>query len=162
MKVQDLMISDPVFCTPETNLASAVEMLQNYNCGILPVVDAAGKVTGVVTDRDICIALGTRNQSAAQITVRELASPAVYVCKAQDDVRSALQTMAQRKVRRLPVVDAAGKLAGILSMDDIIIHVKTTLGTHADGPTNEEVLDTLRKVYGMKLPAVVPKHAVVA
>jgi CBS domain-containing protein len=161
MKVQDLMISDPVFCTPELNLGAAVEMLSKYNCGILPVVDAAGKVTGVVTDRDICIGLGMRNQSAAEIVVGELASPAVYVCKAQDDVRSALQTMAQKRVRRLPVVDAAGKLVGILSIDDIILHVKA-LGTYPDGPTNEEVVDSLRQIYGMKLPAVVPKHTAVA
>ena len=162
MKVQDLMISDPVFCTPEMNLGTAVEMLWNYNCGVLPVVDTTGKVTGVVTDRDICIALGTRNQAAGQIKVGDVATTTVYSCKAQEDIRSALQTMAQKKVRRLPVVDAADKLVGILSMDDIILHVKATLGTQADGPTNEEVVDTLRQVYGMKLPAVVPKRAAVA
>ena len=62
MKVKDAMSKTPVFCRLETNLGSAVEMLWNHNCGMLPVVDAQRQVVGVITDRDIAIALGTRNQ----------------------------------------------------------------------------------------------------
>src|SRR5574340_880164 len=62
MKVADVMMGTPASCTETTNLAAAVEILWERNCGIVPVVNPDGKVTGVVTDRDICIALGTRNR----------------------------------------------------------------------------------------------------
>lgn len=58
MKVKDVMVGTPASCTTETNLGAAVEVLWNQNCGILPVVNEEEKVIGVVTDRDMCIALG--------------------------------------------------------------------------------------------------------
>jgi predicted transcriptional regulator len=62
MKVRDVMVGTPVWCSYETNLGAAVERLWNQDCGILPIVNSEGKVTAVATDRDICIALGTRNR----------------------------------------------------------------------------------------------------
>ena len=67
MKVKDAMSKAPVFCNLETNLGAVVEMLWDHNCGILPVVDAQRQVVGVITDRDIAIALGTRNQPPVEI-----------------------------------------------------------------------------------------------
>ena len=58
MKVQDAMMGTPIFCSPETNLGSAIELLWGRNCGVLLIVDAMQKVIGVVTDRDLCVALG--------------------------------------------------------------------------------------------------------
>jgi len=121
MKVGDVMTKSPAFCSPETNLAVAVEILWNRNCGILPVVDSNEKLIGVVTDRDICVALGTRNQLPGEITVKDVASGKVVVAKPEDDLRRALATMAEAKVRRLPIVDAVGRLQGILSIDDAIL-----------------------------------------
>ncbi len=57
MKVRDMMMSAPKHCRPDTNLASAVETMWTNDCGFLPVVDEDGRVAGVITDRDICIAL---------------------------------------------------------------------------------------------------------
>lgn len=57
MKVRDIMTQGAVCCGPGT-----VELMWNRNCGMLPVVGADGKLQGVVTDRDICIAMGTRNR----------------------------------------------------------------------------------------------------
>lgn len=61
MRVKDVMMRTAAICSRETNLGEAVEILRNRNCGMLPVVDAEQTVIGVITDRDICIALGTRN-----------------------------------------------------------------------------------------------------
>lgn len=121
MKVQDLYTQSPLTCTPETNLAAAAGTMWEGDCGILPVVDAARKVVGVVTDRDICIALGTRNVPASQALVREVISGKVHTCRAQDDVREALRTMAARNVRRLIVVNDKGELLGVLSMHDVLM-----------------------------------------
>jgi len=86
MKVKDAMSKVPVFCNPETNLGAAVEILVQRNCGFLPIVDAKQKVVGVITDRDVAIALGTRNRLAGEIAAAEVTTPKVESCKPTDDV----------------------------------------------------------------------------
>ena len=71
---QDVMKETPYYCQPENNLASATELMWTANCGFLPVQSADGKVIGAITDRDICIALGTRNRLAGEVTVAEVLS----------------------------------------------------------------------------------------
>jgi CBS domain-containing protein len=78
MKVKELMMRTPYQCQPETNLGEATELMWNGNCGFLPVVDSEGKIHGVVTDRDICIALGTRNRLPGEIPVREVMSEKLF------------------------------------------------------------------------------------
>ena len=112
MKVQDLMTSDVRTCRPETNLAEAGRDMWEGDCGALPVVNDEGRVIGMITDRDICIALATRGRSADRITVREVAQGPAHMCLATDDTASALQMMKTHKVRRLPVVDAEGHIRG--------------------------------------------------
>lgn len=123
MKVQDVMIQNVKFCSPESNLAAASEMLWKAGCGALPVVDN-GRVIGMITDRDIAIALGTRNAQPADVTVRDVSLPKLFFTAAQEDMHSALRTMAAQKVRRLPVIDNKGALQGILCLDDVILFAK--------------------------------------
>lgn len=154
MKVVELMTGTPACCRPETNLGEAVELMWNYNCGILPVVDTDEKVVGVITDRDICVALGTRNKPPGNIIVSEVASPKAICCKREDDVRSALAAMAEARIRRLPVINDQGKLVGILSMDDVVTHMQ--LGRRALVElSSEDVVRILNLVYRPPLPAIV-------
>ena len=60
MQVQDIMVRDAKVCHADTNLAEAAAIMWTNGCGALPVVDAGERVVGVITDRDICIAAGTR------------------------------------------------------------------------------------------------------
>ncbi|HLJ42230.1 MAG TPA: CBS domain-containing protein [Candidatus Acidoferrales bacterium] len=159
MKVKDVMVGTPASCTSETNLGSAVEILWKQNCGILPIVDAQQKVIGVVTDRDVSIALGTRNRLPGEITVGQVASGNVFGCKADDDVRTALATMGEAKVRRLPVINANGKLEGILSMDDVVLHSEARIPGRTPELSHDDVVDTLKKLYRPELPRVVPQKA---
>lgn len=151
MKVRDAMMGTAVSCRSDADLGTAVEIMWNRNCGILPVVDAEEKVIGVITDRDICIALGTRNRLPGEVAVNDVARSRVHSCKADDDLVLALQTMAEAKVRRLPVVDAAGKLEAILSLDDIVFHAETDRGSELSA---ERVVNTLKRVYAPNLPQV--------
>jgi CBS domain-containing protein len=155
MKVKGVMMEAPASCDSETNLGAAVEILWNRNCGILPVVDTQGKVIGVITDRDLCIALGTRNRLPGEITVGQVASGKVFTCRPDDDIREALNTMAHAKVRRLPVVNAEGRLEGILSMDDVVFHSQARIAGRAPELSYETVVDTLKKLYLPELPEVV-------
>jgi CBS domain-containing protein len=111
------------------------------DCGILPVVDDHGRLVGVVTDRDMYIALATRNALASQMTVGDVARKHVFTCGPDDDVHAALATMKQHRIRRLPVEGFGGTVTGIVSMNDIFL---------AAGPRkavrNDEVVDTFQSI----------------
>ena len=140
MRVRDVMILDVRFCKPETDLAAAAEILWKAGCGTLPVVEN-GRVVGMITDRDIAIALGTRNVKASEVRVRDVSLPKLFYATAQEDIHIALQTMAAQKVRRLPVVDAKGALEGILCLDDIVLFAE-----EIGGITYRDVIDTLKSI----------------
>ncbi len=154
MKVTQVMTGTPACCRPETNLGAAVELMWNYNCGILPIVDANGRVAGLLTDRDICVALGTRNKLAGQITVADVCpSRALLFCRPHDEVRTALNRMAQGRVRRLLVLDENEKLVGILSMDDIVTHAQFGKPALNVELSTDDVVRILNLVYRPELPA---------
>jgi CBS domain-containing protein len=125
MKVKELMTTDVKRCTPETNLAAAAKIMWEGDCGAVPVTDERDRVVGVITDRDICIAAATRPRTEGEIPVKEVISKPLYTCAPGDDVRSALEIMKTRKIRRLPVVDQGGRLAGIVSIHDIAVQSRT-------------------------------------
>jgi len=129
MKVRDVMVKDVSVCWPEQNLAEVAGTMWNGRCGALPVLDRAGLVTSMITDRDVCIALGMRNELASNVRVKDVTLPRVFTCREDDDAREALKTMVSQNVRRLPVVDAGDKLVGILSIDDILRGSKERAGT---------------------------------
>jgi len=159
MKVRDVMMGTPASCGAETNLGAAVEILWNRNCGFLPVVNAQGKVVGVVTDRDICIALGTRSRLPGEVTVGEIISGKVFACGPDDDLRVALAVMGREKVRRLPVIGGDGKLEGILSMDNVVLHAEAGSPGRPSELSHEDVAVTLKKLYQPQLPELVHKQA---
>ena len=64
MEVRDIMVQDVRSCHPDNNLAQVAEIMWKGGCGALPVVDESGRLLSMITDRDICIALGTRNLRA--------------------------------------------------------------------------------------------------
>jgi CBS domain-containing protein len=141
MKVRDVMIKNVKFCSPATNLAAVTEILWKAGCGTLPVVDS-GRVVGIVTDRDIAIALGTRNVKPSELTVQDVSLPKLFYTTAVDDIHVAMQTMGAQKVRRLPVLDSKGALEGILCLDDIVLFAEEKGG----GLTYADVVETLRSI----------------
>jgi CBS domain-containing protein len=116
-------VKDVKVCSPAMNLAAAAEILWKEGCGTLPVVEN-GRVLGMITDRDICIALGARNVKAADTQVKDVALPKVFYCAPEDDIHAALKTMSAQKVRRLPVINIKGALEGILCLDDVVLQAE--------------------------------------
>jgi CBS domain-containing protein len=160
MKVKEIMTQSAVCCGPETNAGRAVELLWERNVGMLPVVDRSGKLIGVVTDRDLCIAMGTRNRLPGDLTVGEIAIRKVFTCKPEDDVHEALSLMSAKQVRRLPVVNKEGIPQGILSMDDLVLHSEIGKLRGACELSSEEVTQSLKKVYGLRYQLVRTKAVV--
>lgn len=145
MKVQELFTGRPVTCGPDSDLATAAWAMWNHDCGIVPVVDAEGRLMGVVSDRDVTMAAVTKNRAPSEIHVREIMTGQVQTCHPNDDVLSALKTLAAYRIRRLPVVDGDGKLLGMLSLSDLV-HRAQIPGTGPDEVPAKEVLATLKEV----------------
>jgi CBS domain-containing protein len=146
MKVLDSMIEAVKVCGPETNLAAAAALMWENDCGVLPVVDPDNTLVGIITDRDLAIAAGTRIAAARDIPVKEVMSTSIHVCAVEDDVNAALEMMRLNRVRRLPVVDQQRKLAGIICLNDIVF-----LAQPADGKSAvsyEEIVNTLQAICG--------------
>ena len=157
MRVVEIMMGTPYFCRPETNLGSATELMWTGNCGFLPVVGSEGKVVGVITDRDICIALGTRGRPSGEVTVADVMSKKVCSCAPDDDVRVALGAMREGRVRRLPVVAKEGTLVGVISMDDVLLQAEGS--AQAGAISSEEVVSAFRAINTHQLSLVVAKQA---
>jgi CBS domain-containing protein len=139
MKVKELMTTDVRTCTPDTTVAEAAHLMWEGDCGILPVVDD-GELVGVVTDRDMYIALATQNERASRLKVGAVATKKLAISAPEDDVQAALATMRQARVRRLPVVGFGGTVLGILSINDIL------LAAGAGKMAREDVVQTLQAI----------------
>jgi CBS domain-containing protein len=93
MIVKDAAKKRVAMCRPDTNLADAAALMWDNKCGVLPVVGESGELSGIVTDRDICIALGTRNIRPSDLYIRDVIKNHTLVFASSDDIRSALQEM---------------------------------------------------------------------
>jgi len=125
MKVKDVMTKDVRICGINDNLASAARTMWVNDCGILPIVNNEGIAVGVVTDRDICMATGSKDRRPSSIAIAEVMMRQLYFCPPEADIREALQIMREKRVRRLPVLDENKRLCGILSLDDVAVKTRT-------------------------------------
>jgi CBS domain-containing protein len=137
------MTADVAACRPDSNLAEVVTTMWHRDCGSLPVVGPDGHVAGMITDRDIAIAVATKGRTADRIEVREVMTGYVFGCAPEDSIQKALDTMRVRKVRRLPVVDDQGHLKGIVSFNDIVLH---TSGKREAAASPVDVLEAMQGI----------------
>src|SRR5262249_16218020 len=105
MKVKDIMTRNPKFCGPGDTLAQVVSMMGEGDCGMLPIVDKSNRVVGVITDRDVALAVWRKDRAPADIRVDQLPLAKLYCCAPTDDVDDALRIMRRAQVRRLPIID---------------------------------------------------------
>lgn len=122
MTIRNVMTLEVTACHLNTNLATATALLWENDCSALPVLNDTGELAGLLTDRDICIALGTRNVRASELTAGQVVSRLSTTCSATDDALVALRKMRAAKIRCLPVVSPDGILEGIVSVDDFVLN----------------------------------------
>ena len=116
-KVRELMTANPAAARPDQSVREAAALMRQRDCGCLPV-EENGHVIGVVTDRDIvtrAIAMG----QGAETAVREVMSAQPACCNPDDDIAVVESLMAERKIRRVPVVDRKGHAVGIVAQADL-------------------------------------------
>jgi CBS domain-containing protein len=119
---RDIMTTK-VRCIPATEtLDRAAQLMRELDVGALPICTAEGKVTGILTDRDIVVKAIAAGHDPAEVTAGSLASGSAHVIDADADIAKALATMKRHQIRRLPVMEG-GKLAGMISEADIARHL---------------------------------------
>jgi CBS domain-containing protein len=106
----------------ETALAAA-RLMKDSETGSLLVVDDAGKLTGLVTGRDLVLKVLAENKSPTGLRVRDVMTASPMTAPAEDlDMRELAKMLSRARVRRLPVVDSAGKPVGIITLEDMLVH----------------------------------------
>lgn len=131
MILMDLVSRSPVTVSPVATVAEAARKMKERKVGSVIVVDE-GTVVGILTDRDIAmsIAMGLfegPDQRVARLMTRD------PVCLASsEDVEGGLATMREHRVRRMPVLNDDAELVGVVSLDDIVMHMGRSMGTAAD------------------------------
>ena len=143
MNVSDLMTREVVSCAANDTLDRAAQIMWDHDCGAVPVVDGDKRVIGMITDRDICMAAYTRGHSLRNIVVSSTMSKSVQAVRETDRIETAHDAMRKANVRRLPVLDHAGRLAGILSINDLIHSAHLRIGCASDDFDGCTVLVTL-------------------
>ncbi len=154
IRVQDIMTTDVEACNATTDLGAAAMIMWRRDCGFVPVVDTVTKkVVGAITDRDICMAVATQGRRPSEIRVGDVISGSAYTCSSSDPVRKALDLMREKRVRRLPVLDAQGEITGILSLNDVVRHARTGRGKAGPGVEPEEIVEAFQAICEHLQPA---------
>ena len=146
MKVKEVMTPNAKAIWLTESLADAAELMWENDCGVLPIIKDGRKVIGVITDRDICMAVAMRDRNPSGVSVEEVMTGQVYSVNPEDDIDQALEAMQEHKIRRLPVVNDGGELEGILSMNDVVLKAGESIG---DG----DIVKTYQAICTHPVPA---------
>jgi CBS domain-containing protein len=146
MRIEQIMTRDVAVCAASDSLNRAAQLMWEYDCGCVPVTDGENKIVGIVTDRDITMAAYTQGKPLTDISVGEIMSRDVVTCSAGEALASAESRMREIQVRRLPVVDASGRLLGVVSLNDLAIEAAREKGSRHPEVTPAEVAKTLADI----------------
>jgi CBS domain-containing protein len=127
---RELMTREPVCCEPTDAVTRVAELMKREDIGSVPVVESLSsrRLVGIVTDRDLVTKVVAGGQIVEQATVRDAMTFNPASCREDDDVSHAVSLMAERQVRRMPVVDDQGRVIGIIAQAD----VATRIGRDSD------------------------------
>ena len=125
-KCSEVMTREPVCCEAGESVVQVAAIMKREDVGSVPVVESHEdkKLIGIVTDRDLVIKVLADGSDASRATVRDAMTANPASCRENDDVTKAVQLMSDRQVRRMPIVDEAGRLTGIIAQADVATRVK--------------------------------------
>ena len=148
MNVEQIMTKDVATCGPDDTLNDAARLMWERDCGFVPVAEPSPnrRLVGIVTDRDLCMAAYTRGRSLGEIRIGDVMSTGVRSCKPSDDLAAAETTMRDSQVHRLPVVDDADQLLGVISLADIAREAAREAGSKRQEVTVAEIGETLAAI----------------
>jgi|AGTN01.3.fsa_nt_gi Predicted signal-transduction protein containing cAMP-binding and CBS domains len=109
-----------VTVAPEALVGEAARLLATHRIGALIAIEADGTIAGILSERDIVRGLALQGEGCLKSRVRDLMTAAVLTCHEDDTVESLMQTMTSRRIRHLPVMDSEQRLAGIVTIGDVV------------------------------------------
>jgi CBS domain-containing protein len=122
MRIYELLRSkgfDVITVRPTTSVSEALALLKEYNLGAVVVSTDGKQISGILTERDVvrqlCDGLDFLNSPVSDVMTSE-----VLTCRAGESVQSLMNTMTEQRIRHLPVVDDLGRLAGLVSIGDVV------------------------------------------
>jgi CBS domain-containing protein len=118
MKVKEMMHKGAEYVAPNAKLQIVARKMRDYDVGSIPVCDG-GKVVGIVTDRDIAIRALANGKDVAKLEAKDVMSKDVIFCRDNENAEDAIRIMEDNQVRRLPVLNEAKKLVGMVSLGDV-------------------------------------------
>lgn len=119
MQTREIMTEDPTCCAPETNLEDVARLMEDHDCGEIPVLDEHSRPIGVVTDRDIACRAVAQGKDPQRTAARDVMSSPVVTATPDTSVEDCCAQMEQNQIRRMPVVDESGGCCGMVSQADI-------------------------------------------
>ena len=119
MLVEEVMSRQTRTCRVDDTLATAARLMWDHDIGAIPVLGADGKLAGIITDRDICMAGCFESRPLAAMPVGAHMSHQVFTVEPAATLEAAEELMAEKQVRRLPVVGFEGDLVGMITMADV-------------------------------------------
>jgi CBS domain-containing protein len=125
-KCSDVMTKDPTCCLAADTAQMAAQAMKSKDIGAVLVVDSqeTKKLVGIVTDRDLALKVVAGGLDPRQTLVEAVMGRNMAICAPKDDLQRALDTMSKRQLRRIPVVDEKGRLAGIIAQADLATKLK--------------------------------------
>ena len=117
MKIANVMSRDIQVVTPTDTITAVARRMSEVDSGVMPVVDGED-IVGVITDRDIVVRVVGEGRDS-EISVAEVMTSPVVTCQEGESLKDAVKKMSELQMRRLVILDEAGKLAGILSLGDV-------------------------------------------
>lgn len=147
MKVREIMTENPACCTLATSLQEAAKMMNDNDCGCIPVVENedSKKPIGVITDRDICCRTVAEGKNPLDLTVKDAMTSSVETVGENTSVEDCCNLMEDKQIRRVVVVDDNGGCCGIVAQADIAIN--------AEGGKTAAVLQEVSKTNSSKATA---------
>lgn len=118
MRVADVMSREVELVPPDATVQEAAVAMAEYDVGAV-LVGIGDTLEGVLTDRDIILRAVVDGKNPAELSVRDIMSSTLFTCRDDDTLEDAFRIMSERQVRRLPVLDADGHLAGIVTLSDL-------------------------------------------
>jgi len=122
LKVADAMTVAPRTCSPASTALEAVMIFRDEGCGMVPITDA-GKPVGILTDRDLALALPDHESNLGRVPVGDLMKTDLVTIDIDETLETAMERLGGHGVRRLLVVDGNEVLQGVLSWTDLVPHL---------------------------------------
>jgi CBS domain-containing protein len=144
MRVEDIMTRQLETCRADDSLWLAARKMWEHDIGALPVLGSDGRVTSIVTDRDIAMDAYLKGKPLGELKVSDAMSHRLVTIQPTDPIRTAEDRMRSEQVHRIPVVDELGFLKGMVTLNDLVHHLRTMRSL--DGLEPAEIAGTLAAI----------------